>query len=128
MAHELFGVIHAQGDEIFPRPDPHVLFKIPRKIFAVHIKPFGYFGNVQALLKIVLYENNDVVDPAFAVCMGVLLVYIQLLKKQKADRYDRAFYDVRAIRIGVLALLDENFAKLFDLTQLSFVEIHDHVF
>jgi hypothetical protein len=43
LAHELFGMFHAQGNKIFPRSDPHVLFEIPRKIFAVHIKPFGYF-------------------------------------------------------------------------------------
>jgi hypothetical protein len=60
--------------------------------------------------------------------VGVLLVYIQLLKKQKADRYDRAFYDIRAIGGGVLALPDEYFAKILDLAQLGFVEIHDHIF
>jgi hypothetical protein len=79
-------------------------------------------------LKIVLYENYDVVYPAFPVFVGVLLIYIQLLKKQKADRYDRAFYDIRAIWGGVLALHDEYFAKILDLAQLGFVEIHDHIF
>ena len=79
-------------------------------------------------MKIVLYENNNVVYPAFAAFAGVLLVYIQLLKKQKADRYDRAFYDIRAIEVSVFALPDEYFAKILDLAQLGLVEIHDHIF